>query len=91
MASTQEDNGSKLKMRIMLKKLTSVVNAFSIRKSIWKIQDYSERKEYLDGYLNEIGGRKRAQEIHKYFGEWRHRYAVKQMNHVVKEQSKRKL
>ncbi len=30
--------------------------------------------------------RRREKEVYKYFGEWRHRYAVKMMDKVVREQ-----
>jgi hypothetical protein len=74
-------------MRIMSKKLQQVVDQFLLRKALWKISNYGEREEYIQENICAITERKRDGEIHKYFGEWRHRYAVKQMGKVVKVQS----
>jgi hypothetical protein len=37
------DGGSKLRMRIMSKKLESVFDAFNVRKALWKIDNYGVR------------------------------------------------
>ena len=64
----------------MTKKLEGVLDRFLIRKALWKIQDNTEREEYITQNVTEIVEKRRYEEIYKYFGEWRHRYAVKQMN-----------
>lgn len=71
----------------MSKKLESVIDSYSIRKALWKIANYGVRKEYIEENVHQIVERKRDVYIHKYFGEWRHRYAVKQMSRVVKDQT----
>jgi hypothetical protein len=78
-------------MRIMAKKLEAVLDSYSVRKAIWKIGVYGHREEYITSNLNVLTQNKRDEAIHRYFGEWRHRFAVKQMNRVVREQSQRKL
>jgi hypothetical protein len=46
------DGGLKMKMRIMAKKLQAVNDSFGVRKAIWKIADYGNRKLYLKSNLD---------------------------------------
>jgi hypothetical protein len=52
LAATKGDGGSKLKMRIMAKKIEAVIDSYSVRKAIWKIGVYGHREEYITSNLN---------------------------------------
>ncbi len=91
MAATERDQGRGIKMRIMFKKLENVQASRGVRVALWKMRRNMQREGLIEQGLAEITEEREQRVRLQMFGHWRHRYAVKEMDKVVREQSRRKL